>query len=981
MAHFFPGFLSTRHLRAVALSVGLLAGPTAAYCQATTVYGLGTVTTTYGAYATGTQVLAQLNPASPTLTTAGPLPLVIAGVATGQQLVGLDVRPNTGQVYALGYNSAATTSNAQLYVLAISPTAVVAAPVGGALTLALGTSVRTDLNGYGLATGIGFDFNPRVDRIRVTGPNRANYRLNPNTGALVATDATLTYATTGNAVPPPTPPLIGAVAYTNVVPGLVGTTLYDLDQTPNNGVLATQSTVSAPPITNGTLTAVAGVTLAASATATSFGIGDATFDLDVFTDPNTRINTAYLLELTGPTAGSPGSSNLYTLDLGSGRATLLGNIIGRVGLRFTNIAAAPTPGLSLWTGAVSTDWGTPGNWSTNLVPTSGVDVFIPGPGATVPRQPTVSNAQQARSVVLGAGDTGLPAVLTTADGGTLSVYGNFVNNDGSVAGSGTGTVALVGSTGQDISGANLSQFQNLRVGPAGATVSGAAAVQRALTLTGNLNIATGQPFTLLSNAAGTAFVVNSGGVATGAATVQRNIASSNADLGYRYYAAPVSNTTLSDLATPTFTPVVNEAYNTSPTPSQVTPFPTVLGYSQAQYESSPATTITSDFDKGFYSPASLNEAMPVGQGFAVNLKGTELVDFVGQLTTGNVSTPAQGRSAKATAGWQLLGNPYPSPLDWNQVASTGLSGLASAVYVFKSTSQFGGSYASYVNGQGTNGGTNVLPVAQGFFVRNAAVGTSGSINFTNAQRLTDGSDAPFQRTTADVRPQLLLELSAGSRASQADIYFESGATAGFDNAYDAYALPFLNGLTLASEVGTDLLAINGLPALTGAAVTVPLRLSTTTAGTYTLRAVTLSNLPTGYRAYLRDAVLGTYTDLTTTPSLSLNLTTAPNTGRYSVLFSTSAPLATASATVAALVAVYPSPAHGAATLLLPQALRGASAATVQVVNVLGQAVLTRTVAPSSPDSIELPLAGVAAGIYTVQATTAAGLVAKRLVVN
>lgn len=178
--------------------------------------------------------------------------------------------------------------------------------------------------------------------------------------------------------------------------------------------------MSAPPVTNGTLTAVAGVTLATSATATGFGIGDATFDLDVYTDPGTRANTAYLLELTGPTADSPGSFNLYPLDLGSGRTTLLGNIIGRVGLRFTNIAAAPAPGLSVWTGAVSTDWGTPGNWGTTLVPTSGTDVFIPGPGAAVPRQPTVSNAQQARAVVFGAVDTGLPTVLTTADGGTLN---------------------------------------------------------------------------------------------------------------------------------------------------------------------------------------------------------------------------------------------------------------------------------------------------------------------------------------------------------------------------------------------------------------------------------------------------------------------------------------------------------------------------------------------------------------------------------
>lgn len=68
--------------------------------------------------------------------------------------------------------------------------------MGSPITLNLGTSARTDLNGFNLVIGVGFDFNPRADRIRVTGQNGMNYRLNAVTGQLVATDATLNYATT-----------------------------------------------------------------------------------------------------------------------------------------------------------------------------------------------------------------------------------------------------------------------------------------------------------------------------------------------------------------------------------------------------------------------------------------------------------------------------------------------------------------------------------------------------------------------------------------------------------------------------------------------------------------------------------------------------------------------------------------------------------------------------------------------------------------
>jgi hypothetical protein len=76
--------------------------------------------------------------------------------------------------------------------------------------------------------------------------------------------------------------------------------------------------------------------------------------------------------------------------------------------------------------------------------------------------------------------------------------------------------------------------------------------------------------------------------------------------------------------------------------------------------------------------------------------------------------------------------------------------------------------------------------------------------------------------------------------------------------------------------------------------------------------------------------------------------------------------------------VYPNPAHGTATLVLPTTLRGQAASQVEILNALGQAVLRRTVAAGGSDQIALPLSGLAAGIYTVRATTAGGSVAKQL---
>ncbi|MGY2132163.1 DUF4394 domain-containing protein [Hymenobacter sp. HD11105] len=260
----------------------------------------GTAQTVYGLSPTG---LVTFNAATPaTVTTAIPF----TGVTTGQTLVGLDVRPNTGQLFALGYNAA--TTQAQLYT--INPTTGAATTVGVALTLALGTA--TDR--------IGFDFNPTVDRIRVVSSNRANFRLNPNNGTIAATDGTLTYAAT-DANTAQTPG-VGAVAYTNSYIGTGSTTLYGIDEInnrlvtqnpPNEGILNTVGTGALGVTTNG---------LTQSA------------DIDIYFNPTSRVDQAYLL-INSTTA--PASNQLYTLNLTTGVASAPVTI-GSGALGITDIA-------------------------------------------------------------------------------------------------------------------------------------------------------------------------------------------------------------------------------------------------------------------------------------------------------------------------------------------------------------------------------------------------------------------------------------------------------------------------------------------------------------------------------------------------------------------------------------------------------------------------------------------------------------------
>ncbi|RSK24339.1 DUF4394 domain-containing protein [Hymenobacter metallilatus] len=219
----------------------------------------------------------------------------ITGISTGQLIVGLDFRPNTGELFALGYDAAAQTG--RLYTLNLSTGAATAVGTA-AVAMPLGN----------VSSRIGFDFNPTVDRIRVVSSNGANLRLNPISGGIAATDTNLAYAATdANAGATPG---VGAAAYTNSYIGSTATTLYDIDEANSNRLL-TQN-----PPNNGTLNTVANINVPS-------GTGQ-NLDLDIYTAPATGTSTAYLSSAISGVAGY--TTTLYTLNLTTAATTAVGVI-------------------------------------------------------------------------------------------------------------------------------------------------------------------------------------------------------------------------------------------------------------------------------------------------------------------------------------------------------------------------------------------------------------------------------------------------------------------------------------------------------------------------------------------------------------------------------------------------------------------------------------------------------------------------------
>ena len=222
--------------------------------------------------------------------------VAITGLQAGESLLAIDRRPANGLLYGLG-------STSRIYTL--NTITGVAASVGIPFAPALS------------GTSFGFDFNPVPDRIRVVSTDTSDFRLNPNSGTHSGTDAVLAYAA-GDSGAGIMPRVVGS-AYTNNFGGTVVTTLFGLDS--NRDVLVMQGGPDGVPSPNGGVLTTIGA-----------GLGFDTSDLVGF-DISGPSGDAFAA-MTPPAGGA---SQLFTIDLTTGTATLIGTI--GTGLTLTGLAA------------------------------------------------------------------------------------------------------------------------------------------------------------------------------------------------------------------------------------------------------------------------------------------------------------------------------------------------------------------------------------------------------------------------------------------------------------------------------------------------------------------------------------------------------------------------------------------------------------------------------------------------------------------
>jgi hypothetical protein len=230
--------------------------------------------------------------------------VTISNLAANEVIIGIDRRAANGQLYGISNQN-------RVYLIDLST---------GEATLS--STLSTNISG----SGFGVDFNPVPDRMRVISNTGQSLRINVETGATL-TDTPIAFGA-GDPNEGQNPNVTG-VAYTNSVAGATQTTLFGIDA--DRGILVRIGGPNGVPSPNlGQLTTIG--SLGVTSELTGFEISGLT-------------GAAY-----AALNSSGGNSQLFTIDLLTGQASLIGFIGSGLLIRSLTTAPVPEPATMLLLG-------------------------------------------------------------------------------------------------------------------------------------------------------------------------------------------------------------------------------------------------------------------------------------------------------------------------------------------------------------------------------------------------------------------------------------------------------------------------------------------------------------------------------------------------------------------------------------------------------------------------------------------------------
>jgi PKD repeat protein len=273
------------------------------------------------------------------------------------------------------------------------------------------------------------------------------------------------------------------------------------------------------------------------------------------------------------------------------------------------------------------------------------------------------------------------------------------------------------------------------------------------------------------------------------------------------------------------------------------------------------------------------------QGFAIwsqsGQTGNATVTFSGHLNSGSKSivTTNTAGGLDLHNGYNFVGNPYPSALDWNVNDGNGWSRTAGnidlAVYIWNQTA---GNYGVYVKdgGFGTNGVDNIIPPHQGFFVRCSAA--TGSLGVNNGARIHNIKE--ILKSGEDASDHLILMVEGNNYYDEIILKTDVLASVLFDQ-FDALKMYSSVGAPQFYSMSKDgeELSINAFTESEDYRV-IPLGLKAGAPCEYSITVKELSGFNTSGKLVLEDLKKGIFTPLFANSSYSFTSDPLDEPGRF-----------------------------------------------------------------------------------------------------
>jgi hypothetical protein len=191
-----------------------------------------------------------------------------------------------------------------------------------------------------------------------------------------------------------------------------------------------------------------------------------------------------------------------------------------------------------------------------------------------------------------------------------------------------------------------------------------------------------------------------------------------------------------------------------------------------------------------------------GTGYAAFIRQTSPITLsvTGTVRQGNFPVTVTNLAGDPTDdGWNLIGNPYPSPINWDNVTiPSGVSGQVS-LKDNMGVLTVAGNYVTFSGGVGNPASfTGVIPAGEAFWVRKTSAGPT-PITFKEADKVVSRNPTFFRKAT--ITNILRAKLTGANKQDELVIRLVADALDNVDNNYDAFKLTndFLNFSSLSGD--------------------------------------------------------------------------------------------------------------------------------------------------------------------------------------